>query len=249
MRSRRWIAGRSRDGGRARAAGGWCCAEAAPAGQPTLPASVRGIRARIGLAPVARRQGVGLVDAEAGVRRLARVGHDGEVAVLPVRTVDGHIDADRLTGAVAPHEHPVGAGLQGRAPVVRHGLELRRRAGLRRELAGARVEVDDAEGSGADDRGGGDREPGAHEVATSPPDPAAVDQTQEVGWRHRALLGLEAEGRAQLLVEAHAPPASCATPEAASARRSADIAADDCDFTVPGAHPIVSAICASVMSS
>ena len=252
MRSRRWTAPRPRTcAGSGRAQDGAAREPGELGGQGRRRG--RGRRdGRAGLAPVARRQRERLVDAEAGVCRAGPVGQQREVAVLPVGPVDGDVDIDRRTVRSEPGEHPVGAGLQRGATVVRVGLEIWPRGGARRRhhlTPRSRVECHVAQGRCTDGHARRDGHRGAYERPSAPAGPAPVDQADHVGRGHGAQLGLEAEGRPQLLVEAHAPPASWTTPDAASARRSAAMAAEDCDFTVPGAQPIVCAICASDMSS
>ena len=95
--------------------------------------------------------------------------------------------------------------------------------------------------------GGGDADP--RPVAAALANLAADDQPVHVGWRCSMHFCLLAECSSELLVDVHDSPIASPTPAAARARRSAPIAADDCDFTVPGAQPRTSAICASLRSS
>ena len=90
---------------------------------------------------------------------------------------------------------------------------------------------------------------GPRQVAVPPTLAPADDQPVHVGWGRVLHVGLLAEGCPELVAEIHDPSTASPTPAAAAARRSAAIADDAWDFTVPGAQPRASAICASLRSS
>ena len=90
---------------------------------------------------------------------------------------------------------------------------------------------------------------GPRQVAVPPTLAPREDQPVHVGWGRVLHVGLLAEDCAELVAESHDPSTASPTPAAAAARRSAAIPDDAWDFTVPGAQPRASAICASLRSS
>ena len=114
---------------------------------------------------------------------------------------------------------------------------------------GSGTELGAAVHTPGDQHGDGDGGADPCQAAATPANPAATDQPVHVGCGRALPLCLVPEGSSELLIEIHDSPTASPMPDAAKARRSAPIAADDCDFTVPGAQPRTSAICASVRSS
>src|SRR4029077_20589911 len=114
---------------------------------------------------------------------------------------------------------------------------------------GVAIDLRDAVHTARNEHGCGGARPDERGPAAAPAGLPATDQAFDVGPGRGQHLCLPVEHSSELLGEIHAPSTASAMPAADMARRIAAIAADDCDFTVPGAQPSTPAICASVMSS